>query len=72
MVTTLFFVFLGIMVLGYIGIIVNFIGMAATMHKGGFNLFFLIAWVLAIICIPIGKLGAIITGIIWIVQTLSA
>lgn len=66
-IVTLFFVFLVVAVIGLIG---AFINMATAMGGDRFQSLFVVHAICGVFWV-IGGLGALITGIIWIVQQFS-
>ena len=78
-ISTLFFIFLALMVFGIIAAFINMIVMARSFFKGniiahdgnGFSWKIILHFIFGIFYV-VGGLGALITGIMWIVTFLKA
>lgn len=75
-ISTLFFIFLAVMVLGILAAIINFIVAARKMGNGvGIGNIFgnmFIAHLISAFFYVIGGLGSLITGVIWIIHAIKA
>lgn len=72
-ISTLFFIFLAVMVVGILAVFINFIVAARKMGNGEMNIGGVFtAHLIAAFFYVIGGLGSFITGIIWIIQVLKA
>lgn len=68
-VSTLFFIFIGILIIGVIGALLNFLRVTRDPFNSdsGFSSVFFWHVILALLC-SLSGLGALISGVVWVVQ----